>query len=268
MGGYMSIKEFSEMSGIAGSTLRFWDTEGLLVPAKRDEISGYRYYLSDQIFEARFIKFMSDTRVPRKTIMEIKDNCTPEDMDLHLMRQELLLGEEIRKLHDKQTAIFVRRKLIRQGSRVGAEDKISVVEREAVRCFIGPRNKYKIKGEGYFNEFVKFYRRADEIGFDVNYQIGGIHENWASFMEAAGEPTFFFSSDPSGLDEIPEGKYVVGYIRGPFGHLGDLPKRMDNYIKENNLKMTGKVDIIYLHDSSCIRGGYGEYLAQVCAQIK
>lgn len=40
----LSIKDFSEVSELSPQTLRFYHSEGLLVPAKVDDDTGYRYH--------------------------------------------------------------------------------------------------------------------------------------------------------------------------------------------------------------------------------
>ncbi|XKK40400.1 MerR family transcriptional regulator [Nocardiopsis sp. ARC36] len=48
----LSIKEFSEMSDLSPQTLRFYHSEGLLVPAEVDGETGYRYYSIEQVATA------------------------------------------------------------------------------------------------------------------------------------------------------------------------------------------------------------------------
>lgn len=45
----LTIKDFSEMSELPPQTLRFYHSEGLLVPAEVDEETGYRYYAFEQV---------------------------------------------------------------------------------------------------------------------------------------------------------------------------------------------------------------------------
>ena len=45
----LSISEFSEMCNLSPQTLRFYHSEGLLVPADVNEQTGYRSYMFDQV---------------------------------------------------------------------------------------------------------------------------------------------------------------------------------------------------------------------------
>jgi DNA-binding transcriptional MerR regulator len=269
MGGYMSVKEFSELSGIESSTLRFWEEEGLFKPARRDEKNGYRYYLANQVFETRFIEMMVGFKVPHKTILEMREDVSPESMDQLLARQEIAIGAEIRRLQDKQAAIYTKRKLVRQGERIKLhEQEISMIEREETRCLIAPRNEYETDGEGFMRVFAKFYKEAaSSAGFNINHQISWLTDNWAAFLKTPGQPNYFFALDSKGQGKIKAGKYVRAYTRGCYGEFGDLPQRMDQYMRENKVKPVGPVDCIYLFDEACVKDAT-DYLVQVSVAVK
>lgn len=54
------IGEFSRLSRLSVRMLRHYDTLGLLVPALRDEVSGYRLYALDQLKRANRIRLLRD----------------------------------------------------------------------------------------------------------------------------------------------------------------------------------------------------------------
>jgi len=64
----LTIKEFSELSGIDASTLRYWDEIGLFSPAHRNTENNYRYYAPTQIIAINFITVLSRLNIPLKTI--------------------------------------------------------------------------------------------------------------------------------------------------------------------------------------------------------
>ncbi|WP_082206301.1 MerR family transcriptional regulator [Nocardiopsis sp. SBT366] len=57
----LSIKDFSEMSELSPQTLRFYHSEGLLVPAIVDEDTGYRYYDFEQVQSALLVSALRGT---------------------------------------------------------------------------------------------------------------------------------------------------------------------------------------------------------------
>lgn len=48
MNGYYKVSEFAKMLGISAYTLRKKEKIGELIPAYRDEKTGYRYYTQEQ----------------------------------------------------------------------------------------------------------------------------------------------------------------------------------------------------------------------------
>jgi len=86
------------------------------------------------------------------------------------------------------------------------------------------------------------------------------------FMKTPSKPDNFFSIDPTGVHTRKAGEYLVGFARGYYGELGDLPQRMAVYMKKNNIAVFGPVYIIYLLDEICIHEA-SRYLAQACVAV-
>jgi DNA-binding transcriptional MerR regulator len=64
----LSISEFSEMCHLSPQTLRFYHSEGLLVPAEVNERSGYRSYTFDQVEQAMMISVLRGTGMSVKLV--------------------------------------------------------------------------------------------------------------------------------------------------------------------------------------------------------
>ncbi|RVW03234.1 DNA polymerase III subunit beta family protein [Rhodococcus spongiicola] len=60
----MSIGSFARRSGITASALRFYADSGLLLPAKVDPISGYRFYSDDQLERAVLLRRLRAIGMP------------------------------------------------------------------------------------------------------------------------------------------------------------------------------------------------------------
>ncbi|MCL1952330.1 MAG: MerR family transcriptional regulator [Oscillospiraceae bacterium] len=99
-GALMSIKDFSQASGVEQSTLRYWDSLGLFSPAVRDEHSRYRYYSSQQVASASFIKVLSNLKIPLKVMLELKDKRTPESVLQILEHRQVTLCAELNQLSE------------------------------------------------------------------------------------------------------------------------------------------------------------------------
>ncbi|MGG2107575.1 MerR family transcriptional regulator [Lysinibacillus pakistanensis] len=80
---YMTIHEFSERTGIAKSTLRFYETKNLLLPEERS-LNGYRVYADSQIAT---VKLISTLRLADVPINEIQHYLQEQN---EAVRQEMM----------------------------------------------------------------------------------------------------------------------------------------------------------------------------------
>ena len=94
MNGSMNIKEFAERVGVAPSTLRYYEREGL-IPAVARNALGHRRY--DERTE-RWIRFLTHLRATRMPIRDVKRYVQALDLgpDGDEMRMTLLDGHRDR----------------------------------------------------------------------------------------------------------------------------------------------------------------------------
>lgn len=69
----LSISDFSEMCHLSPQTLRFYHSEGLLVPAKVSEQTGYRSYSFDQVERAMLITVLRGTGMGVQLVRQALD---------------------------------------------------------------------------------------------------------------------------------------------------------------------------------------------------
>ena len=69
----LSISDFSEMCHLSPQTLRFYHSEGLLVPAQVSEQTGYRSYMFDQVERAMLITVLRGTGMSVKLVRQALD---------------------------------------------------------------------------------------------------------------------------------------------------------------------------------------------------
>lgn len=74
----VSIGEFSKRSHLSVKALRLYDELGVLLPARVDQDSGYRYYDITQLEDARLIAMLRQLDVPLADVRELLA-CTRED---------------------------------------------------------------------------------------------------------------------------------------------------------------------------------------------
>ena len=74
----VSIGEFARRSRLSIKALRLYDELGVLVPARVDEASGYRYYDVGQVDEARLVVMLRQLQLPLAAIRDLLA-CDPVD---------------------------------------------------------------------------------------------------------------------------------------------------------------------------------------------
>jgi len=260
----MSIKAFSEFTGISQSTLRYYDKIGLFSPSARGE-NGYRYYAPSQITAVNFVQVMNYLKVPLKTVKGLAEDRDPEQLAMTLMAQSAQLNEELRRLSDLYALISVYQKLINEGLEA-RENHVYMRFLETSPLALGPPATFESDGD-FHEPFMDFYKEASLRRINLAYPIGGYFDSMDTFLEAPGSPQRFYSLDPGGAEEFPGGRYLVGYNRGYYGEVSDLPQRLTAYAQEHELEFVGPVYNLFILDEVSIPDPNG-YLLRASVAVK
>lgn len=89
VGDLLLIGEFSRRSGLSVKRLRTYAAEGLLLPAAVDPNSGYRYYASQQVTEARMIDVLRQAGMPLAGIHAFLRQPSQQRLDAWARRLEV-----------------------------------------------------------------------------------------------------------------------------------------------------------------------------------
>ena len=115
-GGVRTIGRMARESGLSVSALRFYDGAGVLVPARVDPATGYRYYAPEQVGAARLVASLRRVGMPLADIREVLANRhDPVAVDA-------LLDRHLRRL--EQGLVDARRELSRVRSLVAQEEPV------------------------------------------------------------------------------------------------------------------------------------------------
>jgi DNA-binding transcriptional MerR regulator len=74
----ISIGEFARRSRLSLKALRLYDKRGVLAPSRVDRASGYRYYDTAQLDQARLVVMMRELQLPLKAVRELLA-CDPAE---------------------------------------------------------------------------------------------------------------------------------------------------------------------------------------------
>ena len=262
----LTIKAFSEISGIEQTTLRYWEAIGLFRPACRNPDNNYRYYSPDQIILVNFFKALSCLGISLKVIASISQQRTPEAIFKLLDQQEAALDMNMSRLHESDSTLHTLRNVVKQSMGIQDAKHISVQALEAMPITLGSRNE---NGEGlnYYHNFIRYCQYAKENHINLNNPIGGYYESLECFLSAPSSPTRFFSVNPHGDDGRAAGKYLVGYSKGYYGQLSDAAQRLGDFAAHQGLNANGPVYVLYLRNEICATEP-SDFLAQICVALE
>ena len=264
MSDFLSIQEFSKLSGVESSTLRYWDEIGLFSPLMRNPDNNYRYYSTVQLIALNFVTSLSNLEIPLKTIAALRDERDPENLLDLLEKQEKRMDMEMRSLRRRYSIIHARRELINSGVKVD-ESLISVCAKEDMQMHLWPRNEYA-EGDTFIKPLADHVARIGEYHITLSFPVGGYYDDMEAFASEPGKPNHFISIDPVGTHTQKAGDYLVGYSRGYYGELGDLPARMKAFAEEHSLYIKEPVYLVYLFDEFSTKDP-SQYLAQASIAI-
>ncbi|MCL2332836.1 MAG: MerR family DNA-binding transcriptional regulator [Actinomycetia bacterium] len=261
--GLLSIKDFSQLTGIKQSTLRYFDKLGIFSPAYRGD-NGYRRYQPFQLIAVSVIDLLHGFGLKTSEVKVYVDRRNPVRMrDLFTEKQEEIEAE-LKRLSVERDVVETYRSLISRGLEAKPRE-ISIKDMPERRITMGPLNDFSLPG--FERSFSHFYRMADHYGIDLRFPVGGYFDDFEGFKSAPGEPSHFFSVDPQGKDKIPAGKYVTGFNVGPYGETGNLVDRMTRFLKKNELTTIGPVYNIFLLDEISVIDPE-EYLMEAFVRIR
>jgi DNA-binding transcriptional MerR regulator len=246
----LSIKDFSEATGIKQTTLRYYDELELFSPIERSP-SGYRYYSAQQIITVNILRVLGELGYNTKQMSDFGRNRTPETMLNFFMSCEEHLEDELRRLHSMHDVVSTFRRLIHTGISAD-EETISVQYRDELHIIIGPENSFR-GHNGFTEDFVRFCESAGRYKINLSLPVGGMFCSKDKWIASPDEPSNFFSIDPRGTEKREAGNYLIGYTRGYYGNSHDLPGRMVDYAKEHNLELVGPVYNIYILDEISVK---------------
>ena len=260
-----SIQEFAKLTGVEASRLRYWDDIGLFSPIKRNPENNYRYYSITQILTLNFVSVLSDINIPLKTISELRNERDPESFLYLLEKKEREMDMELRSLRLRSSIIHARQEMIRIGLK-SDHSQITVAEMEEKAMILWPRNEYQ-EDDTFIDPLASFINQAESLFINLNFPVGGYHDDMETFLKAPGRPQRFLSLDPVGKHKKEAGQYLVGFTRGYYSEYGDLPQKMATYAQEHDLTFVGPVYIVYLLEEICLQEP-SQYLAQISVAVE
>ena len=263
---FLTIKEFAKLVGMKKSALQFYDNEGIFLPSKHgvEFENRYRLYSPTQITTVKMIRVLREIGVPLNTIKELKESRTPEKLIKLLTSSKGKVADEIKFLQEVLSVVSVFLDNLNEGI-CATESEITVSEKPEKPIILGDENDYS-GSVAFYREFTRFCNAAHDPTINTSYPIGAYWSSMDAFLNAPSLPMRFYTPDPKGNDKKAAGLYLIGYTRGYYGNVNDLPERMTAFAKKNDLVFTGPVYGTCLFDELSVVDP-DQYLFQVSASV-
>ena len=261
------IGEFSKISGLSIKTLRYYDKEGILVPADRKSDNAYRLYDEKNYKRALFIKSLRQLDF---SISEIKDTlfiCADEN-DLYFVlneKKQLILkeieqkNELIRKISLSVNSVKKEEVLMNYEVEV---EQIPSIQVASIR-YVG---KYEDCGKYAGKIFRSIKGKADGDFFNLYNELEYSEE---ADIEVCVPIKSVISSSDINCRTIPGMKAITTMHKGSYENLGNAYKALFDYAKTNNYEVETPIRDEYIKGPGMIfAGNPHNYLTKVIIPIK
>lgn len=249
------IGEISKIMGVTRKTLLVFEEMGLLTPAVKDEKSGYRYYSADNMTQIRSIKSLQTLGLSLKEIAEYYYDA--ENIDIHL--QHLM---DLRAALDRNIQMLQVRSAKRGDMtvhRIGLPRQV---------CFC---REYQCKDVAEASNKLR------------DTYIAAAHTGKMSMLSRMF--TMRMTQDPNVLHllccipvedsfagaeriEFPETQALCIYHRGPYEETALAIRALSEYVKENDISVTGPFRSIYLEGPPNRGDKSADYITQIAVPIR
>ena len=249
------IGEVTNIMGITRKTLLVYEDIGLLVPAEKDEESGYRYYSVDNMMQIRSIRSLQAMGLTLKEVAEYYYNT--ENIDTHLQRLV-----ELREALDRNIQLL-RVRSVKQGDLTVHKTTLS---RQV--CFA---RRYQCEDMAEATDRLRdTYIAAAHTGkISMNERMFTMRmSQMTDKMDLMCCIPVERSYDGPERMEYAETPALCIYYRGPYEGIAETGRVLMKYVQENNVEVTGPFRSIYLEGPPNRGSNSMDYITQVAVLVK
>ena len=241
--GLFSIGTIAKMFHLSVSSLRHYESIGLLTPEYIDSQSGYRYYSTRQFEVLNTIRYLRALDMPLQEISDFMKNRDVERMEEKLLQQKRAVIEKQKSLKRIEQKIDNRLRQIAD-AKESVFDIVKLVQKKACRV-VWVKDSLKIQGVLDIEEPLKKLeeKQAEALIFLGKVGVGISKEHLTDrnfgqydgvFLMLDEEDTF--SGD---TDTLPETLCVSIRFRGSHMEAAEQYGKLMDYVEEHKLTVSG-----------------------------
>lgn len=238
---YFSTGEFAKLCGVNKKTLFHYDNIGLFSPEVVKE-NRYRYYSHKQIDIFLVILSLKEIGMSLLEIKDFIDNRSPDKLLEVFKYQKDVVNKEIQKLKDISALIETKIKITEEGRSIN-KNIFKLEEQEEELLFLS--DKLKSTNLNYdVNTFMEYVKDKINKNIVSGYPIGVMISKDALINKRYNQYNYFYTKlnkETSNVNIVvkPKGLYAVAYMKGYYDKTSDVYKELLEFIKENNLHISG-----------------------------
>lgn len=263
-----TIGEFSTITGLTVKTLRFYHERGLLVPARVDAGTGYRYYDEQNAETARAIKALRDLQVPLDEVATILERCSSdEEVSTYLRQHRETIAQQLAHYRGliKQVDLFLKQHHQHKDIEMDNRQSYEIEEKTVGALLIAAirmKGRYSDCGEG----FARLGRKVGRLiaGKPMCLMHDGEYREDDAEFEVAFPIRKAVEIDGIDVRELTEVDCVTLVHRGPYNTLGQTYERLLTHAKQEQYTIQLPTREVYLKGPGMIlKGNPKHYLTEV-----
>ena len=233
----LKIGEFSKLCQMTVKALRFYEKEGLLIPASVDEWTGYRFYTTEQLHTAAKIKSYRQLDLSIKEIKAIFKGKNARK----------ILEEKAENLRNQQKEIDVRLSIINQILENTMKYEVTIKEiPESIVYYTEKRlKKYSdimqvIPAIGEEVRKLNPALKCAEPPYEFcEYPDGEYKENDVLIRHVEAVTEFGKESETIKFKKLDAAKVLSIFHKGSYNQIGEAYAFIMKYAEENGYKIAG-----------------------------
>ena len=262
----LKIGEFSKLSLTTVKALRFYEKEGLLVPAHIDKWTGYRYYETSQLEDAAKIKSFRQLGL---SIGEIKNIFSGEDARIILTDK----ADKLRKLKlDTEFQLSVIEFILE-----GKEMKYQVTEKEIPEMIVYSSETVLDKYSDCMQWIPSVGQTCLALNPDIKcaeppyefceYLDGEYRENNIRIRHSEAVTSFGIENEYIRFRTLPATKIISIYHKGSYDSIGEAYAFIMDYAEKNGYKTAGLARECYI-DGIWNKDSVNDWLTEIQLPVK
>ncbi len=263
---FLSVGDFSKVTGLPVKTLHFYHEKGILVPARIDESTGYRYYDDAAVERARIILALREMEFSLQDIQEILSQAE-DDADL-LSRLELQKVRIAQRMNREREIVRALEQVI-ASERAARETVTTAAFRveekslpEVLIASVRIRAKYSDCGKGFAKVARALGRHISGKPFCLYYDAEYREDD--ADLETCFPIRKEVRAEGVTVRSLRGGRFLTLLHRGPYPQLGRSYQKLLRSVEERGVVVGLPTREVYLKGPGMVfRGNPKNYLTEI-----